>query len=259
MHFTAIAAALAGTALVTAAAPAAAQKKAATEVALAKCDAPIGTVAIVDGDTQGWTKYGLGSPRDLIAAMAAQSNCFTLHNPASGKPADFLMNAIAGDKEQVDQGMNIARTALVEGAVRSGAFSAVAGSVPFVGGLMGGMLGGLGGKKKTVAAGLRIISPATGQTIASGSGTASKSSITLGGFGGGWGWSGNPYADAARAQMTSLGYGDYASGGYANSKDGKLLSSAFIQAFNGVVAQKSALLAVRPATVQAAGAATAAK
>ena len=37
---------------------------------LSKCDKPIGSIAVVDGDTQGWTKYGLSSPRDLIAAMA---------------------------------------------------------------------------------------------------------------------------------------------------------------------------------------------
>lgn len=213
------------------------------EVALATCDAPIGSVAIVDGDTQGWTKYGLGSPRDLIAGMAAQSGCFTLHNAASGRPADFLMNAIAGDKEEIDQGMNIARTALVEGAVRSGALGAVAGRVPIVGGMLGGMLGGFGGKKKTIAAGLRVISPATGQTIASGSGTASKSSISLGGIGG-FGMGGNPWADAARQQIIANGYGELV-GQYASSKDGKLLSNAFVQAFNGLVAQRSALAAVR--------------
>jgi len=33
-------------------------------VSLARCDKPIGSIAVVDGDMQGWTKYGLGSPRD---------------------------------------------------------------------------------------------------------------------------------------------------------------------------------------------------
>ncbi|WP_326524995.1 SH3 domain-containing protein [Sphingomonas sp.] len=230
----------AGVALCWTASPAAAQKGA--EPVLAKCEQSLGSIAIVDGDTQGWTKYGLSSPRDLIAAMAAQSGCFTLHNAASGKPADFLMNAIAGDKEEVDQGMNIARTALVEGAVRSGALGAVAGRVPVVGGMLGGMLGGFGGKKKTVAAGLRIISPATGQTLVTGSGQTSKTSVSIGGFGG---YGGNPWADAARAQMGAMGYGDFANGGYATSKDGKMLTSAFVEAFNGVVAQGGALASMK--------------
>lgn len=234
----------AGVAFCWAASPAAAKD---AEPALAKCEASLGTIAIVDGDTQGWTKYGLGSPRDLIAAMAAQSGCFTLHSAASGKPADFLMNAIAGDKEEVDQGMNIAKTALIEGAMRSGALGAVAGRVPVVGGMLGGLMGGLGGKKKTVAAGLRVISPATGQTIASGSGETRKSSISIGGFGG---YGGNPWGDAARAQMTAMGYGDYAGGAYASSKDGKMLTTAFVQAFNAVVAQGGALAAVKGAAAR---------
>ena len=63
----------------------------------------------MDGDTQGWTKYGLSSPRELIAAMARESGCFTLHDPASGKPASFLMNVIAGDKEEVDKSIETAK------------------------------------------------------------------------------------------------------------------------------------------------------
>jgi hypothetical protein len=223
--------------------PAVAKDKKAAGVALTRCEAPLGSIAVVDGDTQGWTKYGLGSPRDLIAGMAAESGCFTLINAAGGQRADFLVNAIAGDKEQVDQGMNIARTALVEGAVRSGALGAVAGRVPIVGGMLGGLMGGFGGKKKTVAAGLRVISPATGQTIVAGSGEASKTSISIGGFGA---MGGNPYADAARAHIVAAGYGQHV-GAYASSKDGQLLTQAFVKAFNAVVAQGAAIKAVAPA------------
>ena len=163
------------------ASPAAAKDR--EEVALASCEQSYGTIAVVDGDTQGWTAYGLGSPRDLINSLAVQSGCFTPHNAASGRPADFLMNVIAGDKEEVDQGMAIARTAAVEGLVRSGAAGSVLSSVP-MGGAVLGMLGGFGGKKKTVAAGIRLLSPANGQTLAMGSGDARRTTLTFGG--GGW-------------------------------------------------------------------------
>ncbi len=181
------------------------------EIAIAKCTAPKGTLAITDGDTQGWTKFGLGSPRDLLGAMVKESNCFTLHDAASGKPADYLMSAIAGDKATVMQGMHVARAALTEGALRSGAL----GAVPGLGAAMG-LFGGLGGKKKTISAGLRVINPATGATLFVGQGEASKSSVT---------------------------WGDWSSGGsgtlgqYTGSKDGKLLSSAFAVAYNEMVAQ----------------------
>ena len=67
-------------------------------VAITKCAAPKGTIAIVDGDNQGWTKFGLGCPRDLLGAMVRESNCFTLHDASTGQPADFRMSAIAGDR-----------------------------------------------------------------------------------------------------------------------------------------------------------------
>ncbi|ATE63100.1 SH3 domain-containing protein [Rhizorhabdus dicambivorans] len=223
-------------------------------VALAKCDKPIGAIAVVDGDTQGWTKYGLSSPRDLIAAMAVQSGCFTLANN-SGTPADFLVTAIAGDKEEVDKGTSLAKTALTEGLVRSGAAGRMMGNVPFAGQALS-MFGGFGGKKKTVAAGLKVISPATGQVIAAGTAEQTKTVMSFGGAGL---VPSNPWGDAARAQMAAMGYGDpYAvggSGGYGSSKDGQMLATAFVGAFNNVVAQQAALVAVKPAAAAAAAAA----
>ena len=185
------------------------------DIAIAKCSAPRGTIAVTDGDTQGWTKFGLGSPRDLLGAMVKESNCFEVHNAASGKPADYLMSAIAGDKAVVMQGMNVARAALTEGALRSGAL----GAVPGLGAAMG-LFGGFGGKKKTIAAGLRLLSPATGQTLLVGQGEATKSQLT---------------------------WGDWSSGGsgtlgqYTSSRDGKLLSGAFAQAYNQIVSQVGSL------------------
>ncbi len=224
-------------------------------VTLSRCDKPIGSIAVVDGDTQGWTKYGLSSPRDLIAAMAVQSNCFTLQSGTAGQPADFLVNAIAGDKEEVDQGTNLAKSALTEGLVRSGMASKMMGSIPF-GGQALGMLGGFGGKKKTIAAGLRIISPANGQTLVTGSGSQTKTQMSFGGLGPSGLVASNPWGEAAKAQMAAMGYGDpYAAGagGYSSSKDGQMLAASFVLAFNNVVAQQAALVAVKPAAGSAGG------
>lgn len=195
-----------------------------------KCDRNYGTIAVTDGDAQGWTQFGLGSPRGLIAALVAESGCFTMHDPAGGQAANFLMSAVAGSKEEVDQTVGAVKTAATEGLVRSGALGRMGG-----GGFAAlGMLGGLGGKKKTVAAGLRVLSPATGMTIAYGSGESSKSAVTFGNAGG-WGW-GNSLGSAAT--------------GYTTSKDGQLLTSAFIRAFNAVIAQSSAIASVPVAATQ---------
>ena len=212
-----------------AAAPAAAKDAAPPSVA--KCDAPIGTIAITDGDQQGWTQFRLSSPRPMLAAMIEQSGCFTIHNAASGKPADFLLSAIAGSKEEVDKSINLAKGALTEGLVRSGAASQVLSSVPMGGALLGAFAR-FGGKKKTFSAGLRIMSPMTGQTLAAGSGETSKSFVKI--------MDASDWAGAASA------------GGYASSADGKMLTGAFVQAYNALVAQRAAL-APAPAMASAGG------
>jgi hypothetical protein len=162
--------------------------------------------------------------------MAVESGCFTPKNPASNEPVRFLVNAIAGDKEEVDKGIEAAKGAAVEGLVRSGAVGGLARSVPGAG--MLGMFGGLGGKKKTFAAGLRVISPQNGMTVASGTGSVTKSSLTFGGAGG---WA----AGAANA-------------GYGSSKDGQALAEAFMIAFNALVAQQAAIAATPQAAPPAA-------
>jgi hypothetical protein len=189
---------------------------------LVRCEASLGTVALVDGDTAGWSEWGLGSPRQLINALAAESGCFTPHNPSSGAPARFLVTAIAGSQEDVDQGIQMAKAGATEALVRSGAAGSVLRGVPMGGALLGAF-GGLGGKKKTVAAGLRVVSPATGQTVASGSGSVRKSTLSFRGSSGGW------------AQNAA------AASGYQGSKDGQMLTEAFVIAFNQLVAQRSAL------------------
>jgi hypothetical protein len=205
------------------AAPAFAAKE--PPVELVTCEAPIATVAVVDGDTQGWAKYGLGSPRPIISALAIKSGCFQMHNAAGTKPADFLMNVIAGDKGEVDHGINIAKSAAMQGLVSSGAAGSVLGSVPFAGSMLGAF-NGFGGKKKTYAAGIRMISPANGMTVVAGSGEVKKTTINFGNVG---------WADQG---LSAAGY---------NSKEGQMLTEAFIQAFNAVVAQRSALQTVSAA------------
>lgn len=215
-------------ALAMAAASAASAKDTAAPT-VAKCDSAIGTIAITDGDQQGWTQFNLSSPRPMLAAMIEQSGCFTLHNPSSGKPADFLLSAIAGSKEEVDKSINMAKGAITEGLVRSGAAGQVLAHVP-MGGALFSAFSRFGGKKKTFSAGLRVMSPMTGQTLASGSGETSKSYVKI---------------------MDASDWSGAASmGGYASSADGKMLTGAFVEAFNALVAQRGALA---PASAGAAG------
>jgi hypothetical protein len=222
------AALLASAAMIAASVPAAAKDEAAIE--LTKCTESLGTIAVVEGETQGWSDYGLGSPRALVNALASESGCFTPHNAAGGAPADFLMNVVAGDSEEVDKSIEFAKTAAIEGLVRSGAASSLLSSVPGAGAVLG-MFGGLGGKKKKLAAGIKLLSPANGMTVATGQGVVKKSTLSFGGAGA---W--NAGANAA---------------GYGASKDGKMLVEAFVLAFNDLVAKQAAITAAPKSTAAA--------
>lgn len=189
-------------------------------IQLQSCEQSYGTIAVVDGDTQGWTEYGLGSPRELINTLALESGCFTPHNAASGKPADFLLNVVGGSKEEVDKSVEMAKSAAMEGLWRSGVAANVLSKVP-IGGALLGAFGGFGGKKKQVAAAIKVLSPATGQTITVGSGEVKKTTLSFGGS--------NAWSAGAQAA------------GYAGNKNGQLMAEAFVIAFNSVSAQGAVL------------------
>ncbi|WP_114952354.1 hypothetical protein [Sphingosinicella terrae] len=193
--------------LLTLAAPAAAAERA---IEITRCPAPLGTMAVAEGDMQGWTRYGLGSPRELIGAIVESSGCFTLHDPNSTRPADYLLVAVAGDRAEIDRTVHLARAGMTEAALRSG----LLGRVPVVGGALG-LMRGFGGQRRTVTAGLRVMDPANGRTLAAGTGQSSRASIS-------WG---------QQAQ------GEGRLGTYTSSRDGRLVSAAFAAAFNEIAAQ----------------------
>lgn len=206
---------------------------------LEKCSAPLGSIAIVEGEMQAWSNYGLGSPRALINAMAVESGCFMPHNAAGGTASDFLMTVVLGESEAIDKSINMAKSVAVEGLVRSGAAGQLLGRVP-LGGQLLGAFGGFGGKKKQFSAGIKIISPASGQTLASGTGQVTKTSISFGG----------------NAPLA----GGVSAAGYGNSKDGASVAQAFLLAFNDIVGQSAMLQAApkpAPAAATVAGAAAA--
>ena len=231
-NFKPISALLSAAALITVAVPAPSQAAKKKEVAVMKCDASYGTVAITDGDTQGWSKFGLSSPRGMLGAIVQESGCFTLHTGADGKPANYLLSAIAGSQEEVDQTMNTATGLLKGGLVQSGAAGTILSKVPMGGALMG-MFGGLGGKKKTISAGLRLMDPSNGQTLIAGSGLSQKSTIKV--------LNSSDWVAASQGQF----------GQYSSSKDGKMVTSAFIEAYNNLASQAGALATARQAAAAA--------
>ncbi|MEN7535669.1 SH3 domain-containing protein [Aurantiacibacter flavus] len=197
-------------------------------VELVTCEASLGTIALIDSPNAGWSQWDLGSPRQLLTRLATESGCFTPHN-GGADPARFLVTAVAGTQEEVDQGVEFARSAATEALVRSGAATGLLSSVPF-GGAALGMLGGLGGRRTTVAAGLTVVNPASGQPLAAGTGTVRSTSLSF------------------RGSRGAFARGLAETSGYADSSEGRKLTEAFVIAFNSLVAQRAALTAAPAAS-----------
>lgn len=231
-NFKPISVLLSAAALITVAVPAPSEAASKEDATVMKCDASYGTIAITDGDTQGWSKFGLSSPRGMLGAIVQESGCFTLHTGADGQPANYLLSAIAGSQEEVDQTMNTATGLLKGGLVQSGAAGTILSKVP-MGGALIGMFGGLGGKKKTISAGLRLMDPSNGQTLIAGSGLSQKSTIKV--------LNSSDWVAASQGQF----------GQYSSSKDGKMVASAFIEAYNNLASQAGALATARQAAAAA--------
>lgn len=202
------------------------------KAALVQCEQSYGTIAITDGSNQGWNDYKLASPRPLLETLVRESGCFTLLPPMSNEAADFLMSADAGSQEEIDQTMEMAKSAAAEAMVRSGAAGALLSKVPMGGAIMG-MFGGLGGKKKTIYTALKLMNPRNGQILLAASGKSQKTMINL--------VQSSDWVGSASGTL----------GDYANDKNGRMVSAAFIESYNALIAQGAALSSLKQAIAAA--------
>jgi hypothetical protein len=198
---------------------------------LEKCDAPKGTLAVVEAQSQviaALGRYGLQSPTGLIRMMVQQSNCFQVVERGMAMQNMMQERALAaGGQMQSDQ--NIGKGQMVA------ADFIVTPSVVFsennaggAGGAIGGLLGRLGGAGAVVGAvagGLKFKEAQTsmllsdtrsGIQVAAAEGSAKQTDFALGGslFGSG---------------------GGAALGGYTNTNEGKVITASFLDNWNNIV------------------------
>ncbi len=193
-----------------------------------KCDAPKGTLAVVEPQNQviaGLQRYGLGSPTSLIRMVIQQSNCFQIVERGVAMNNMMQERALAQSGE-LQQGSNIGKGQMVV------ADFVVNPSVVFsennAGGVGGGLLGVFGGRLGAIGAlagGLKfkqaqtsmiLVDARSGLQIAAAEGSAEKADFSLGGaiFGGG---------------------GGAALGGYSNTNEGKVIVASFVDNWNNIV------------------------
>lgn len=201
---------------------------------LEHCDQPKGTIAVVEPQSNviaSLSRYGLGSPTQVLRMLVQQSNCFQVVERGAALNNMMQERALA-QGGQLQQGANIGGGQMVQ------ADFLVNPSVVFtennaggvgggVGGSLLGLVGGnrhiaavgsvLGGVKfKEAATSLTMVDARSGIQVAAAQGSASKTDFSLGGMV--WGSSGG----------ASLG-------GYTNTNEGKMIVASFVDNWNQIV------------------------
>jgi hypothetical protein len=198
---------------------------------LEKCDAPKGTLAVVEAQSQiiaSLGRYGLQSPTGLIRMIVQQSNCFQVVERGVAMQNMMQERALAaGGQMQSDQnigkGQMVAADFIVTPSVVfsennaggvGGAIGGLLGRVGGAGALVGAVAGGL--KFKEAQTSMLLADTRSGIQVAAAEGSAKQTDFALGGtlFGGG---------------------GGAALGGYTNTNEGKVITASFLDNWNNIV------------------------
>ena len=198
---------------------------------LEKCDAPKGTIAVVEPQDQvavSLQKYGLGSPTGIIRLLIQQSNCFQIVERGAAM-ANLMQERSLAQSGQLQGGQNIGKGQLVA------AEFVVTPAVVFSENNAGGIGGGLGGigrafggagilvgaiaggvKFKQAQTSMLLVDARSGIQVAAAEGSAEKTDFSIGAalFGGGAG---------------------AALGGYTNTNEGKVVAASFVDNWNNIV------------------------
>ncbi len=195
---------------------------------LEHCDAPKGTLAVVEPQSQigqNLQRYGLGSPTAVIRTIIQQSNCFQIVERGVGM-GNMMQERALGASGELQRDQNIGKGQMVA------ADFIVTPSVVFsennaggIGGALGGLLGGGRGQAiGAIAGGLKfkqaetsmlLVDSRSGIQVASAQGSAEKADFAIGG--------------------ALLGGISAAGGGYSNTNEGKVVVASFLDNWNNIV------------------------
>jgi curli biogenesis system outer membrane secretion channel CsgG len=202
-----------------------------------RCTRNLGTVAIVEPDTQWWRELSLGSPEAIIKVFVQQSGCFGLVNRGRAMQNRAMERAMA-DQGELQAGSNLGRGQvkaadyfLQPDIVSSNNNSGGGGIGAIAGGLLGrsflgAVAGGISIKKKEANVTLSIVNARTTEEMALVEGYARKKDVGFGGgAGGGW-WS---------------GFGAAGASGYQNTEIGQVIVLAYLDAYTKLVTQLGGL------------------
>jgi curli biogenesis system outer membrane secretion channel CsgG len=213
-----------------------AQDKGTAEIPV--CTKKLGTIAVVEPDTNWWQQLGLGSPEAIIKVFVMKSGCFGLVDRGKGLASRNIERALAEDGE-LQRGSNIGRAQVkaadyfvVPDIISSNSNSG--GNA--LGGVLGGFLGrstlgaiagGISIKKKEANVTLTLVNARTTEQERLTEGYARKSDLSFGG--------------GAAAGSFWGGFGGVGGGGYQNTDIGQVIVLAYLNAYTKLVEQLGGL------------------
>lgn len=210
------------------------QKK---QMEIPHCTKKLGTVAIVEPDTQWWRELSLGTPEAIIKMFIQQSGCFGLVNRGRAMMNRNMERAMA-DSGELQAGSNLGKGQvkaadyflqpdIVTANEKSGGnkFGGMLGGA-LGGGMFGGLLGGLSINKKEASVTLSLVNARTTEEEVLSQGYFRKSDLSFG-AGGGLGWMGGLAAAGAT--------------GYQDTAIGQVIVLAYLDAYTKMVTQMGGL------------------
>jgi hypothetical protein len=192
------------------------------------CARPLGTVTIIDGQRRAWENFNLPPPVTILRVVIARSGCFRIVERGVGLEVAQQERELAATGD-LRRGSNVGRgqmtaadyqlIAEVAAQDADSGGSAVAGALGgIVGGRFGAVLGGVRVRNQDAQAILSLTDIRTTETVAVAEGNARNSDVSWGA--GGW-----------------LGGGGLGGGAYASTEIGRVVSTAFIDAYTQLVTQ----------------------
>lgn len=199
---------------------------------LERCAAPLGTVSLVENQTAGWytiltNEYRLPPTANLLRLMVQQSNCFVVVERgaagmrAMGRERDLMQSGEMRGGSNFGRGQMVASDyglspEIIFSEGNTGGLGGALGGI--IGGRTGNVLGSVAGATRTreAAAMLTLVDNRSGVQVSASQGSATKTD-----FGG----MGALFGGSAGAGL----------GGYQNTPQGKVISAAFMDAYNQMV------------------------
>lgn len=205
-----------------------------------RCTKNLGTVAIVEPDTQWWRELSLGSPEAILKVFVQQSGCFSLVNRGRAMQSRAMERAMA-DQGELQSGSNLGKGQVkaadyflqpdIVSTNKNSGGNAVGGILGGIGGGLlgrgaGAVLGGISVKKGEANVTISTVNARTTEEVALTEGYYRKSDL-------GWGAGGGLFGGGT--------FGAAGASGYQNTEIGQIIVLAYLDAYTKLVTQLGGL------------------